>query len=308
MDCIKVYANITDADTLQKIKCFFNNCEYKYFPNNNRIIIPHENSELFSNIFSQFKDTDNLELVEIECFMLKKRTSDNFSYENQVKDGYVFDLQIVRAGKKRQLIGNSNNYQKAFVSVLLKHIIILILPTTDKFKYIFNDIEINNIIEFTQFYNFEDKLYDPYFFAFSLFVHLKKKACSIKKDLLFDFLNELQQLFDTFFTALKQHQSGLIYHEKINSHLFDGYTFIDSENILHTCLLEMIVEKINSSYGNSYFQYALPDEPVLYNIPLKDNQCIKYPSNMIHKREPYETFTDDDVIHILFKCCNHLKK
>lgn len=307
MDCVEVFKNSIDADTLQKVKVFLSKCEYKYVPDSNRIIIPHENSPLFNDIFSQLKDTSHLELIEIECFMIKKSTSDDFSYESKIKDGQIFDLQIVRSGRKNNLVGNHLKYKDEFVNVMLKQIIITIFVNNyltvkdDTFNY----TELQDIINFTQVYNFEKTLYDPHYFIFSLLIHLKR---SLKKNVLFVLFDKLQKLFSIFFAALKEHQTGLFYHKKMNKYLFDGYNFTSYEKNMHNCLLELIVEKLNSAYGNSYFQYALPNDPILYNIPLKENQCIRYPSNLIHKREPYETFTDDDVIHILFKCCNNLKK
>ena len=306
MDSINVYNDCIDTDTLKKLKDFFNKCEYIYVPDNARIIIPTKNTELFRNVFSQLqKKSDHLDLVEIECFMIKKSSPDNFSYENNINNGQIFDLQIVRSAKKNNLIGNGANYKDAFVSVLLKQIIITTF--TEKLLNInIFSTELNKIDNFTQYYNFEDTLYDPYYFCFSLLVHLK--IDHIENEKLFFLLNQLKLLFSIFFEALKKHNSGILYYEKINDYLLEGYTLSSYEKKLQYSLNELTVEKINSSYGNSYFQYALPNEPILYNIPLKDNQCIVYPSNMIHKREPYETFTDDDIIHILFKCCNNLKK
>lgn len=306
MDCVEVFKNSIDADTLQKVKVFLSKCEYKYIPDSNRIIIPHENSPLFNDIFSQLKDTSHLELIEIECFMIKKSTSDDFSYENKIKDGQIFDLQIVRSGQRNNLIGNTANYNKAFTNVLLKHILTNVFAEKLLTCYnYFSCNEINRIKVFIQSYNFEKTLHDPNYFCFSLISYLEM---NLEKDIILCLFNEAQNLFTIFFTALKAHQSGLTYHEKINDSILDSYKFNGPEKRMHSCLLEMLVEKINSSYGNSYFQYALPNDPILYNIPLKENQCIRYPSNLIHKREPYETFTDDDVIHILFKCCNNLKK
>jgi len=300
MNYVEVFNDAISKDTLIKVKQYFNNCEYKFFPESNRIKIQCDDYTLFNDIFSQIKGTCNVELIDIECFMIKENKSDDFGYEKNIKDkGCVFDLQIVRSGRNNILIGNDPQYKNQFVSVILKQIIISYFINHElRVIQNFNDRQLTKIIQFTQDYNFDKTCYDPYYFTLSFLVYINYK---FDRNLLYLLSGCLQKIFDIFFIALEQHNRGILYHEKIHDFLCDN-PYVEDEYKLHSYLLELTVEKFNSSFGNSYFQYAITNDPFLYNIPLKDNQCIKYPNNLIHRREPYETYTDDNVIHILFKC------
>jgi len=303
MNNILVNKDVIDNETLESVKLLIRNSTHRYYYDKKRIYIDHNNNEIFNNIFSQLKGSTTMKLKEIECFMVKDNTSDDFSYEKIFckEDEYIFDFHIVQKGKY-PLIGNTPSYKIDTITVLLKMFLVKSFNNCEKI------CDSKHFEDFVYSYDFESTCKNCEYFVLSLLTHLDKNGDFI----LFKHLVEhFQHFFDNFELAKQEFEKGTVYTKNIldNLETKDGkQKECKEQQIQQHILLEMNTEKINSSFGNAFLQFAILNDPILRNYPLMDNQCISFPGNLIHKREPYEAFTDDKIIHILFKCVKNLKK
>lgn len=289
MSIINIKNDVLDANTLNEVKEYIKTCIHEFKYNEKRICIHIENNNLIKKIFSKIESSDNFILTDIDCFTMNNVTEHDYIYEKQYcKEGdRIFDLQIIQRGKI-PLIGNTDSYKESLTLVLIKRLLIKYLKIN-----ICNDDKMQFIEAFLSTYNFTDTCFNPEFFAYSILSYIRKEN---NVQLFISTVKYCEQFFRDFWDAMEKSNNN-IYYSSINS------TFSNTE-----FLSEISIEKINSSVGNAYLQIAMPSDPILRNYPLKDNQYISFPGHLIHKRESYENFTDDKIIHILFKCTKNLNK
>ena len=296
MTTINVQKNVLNESTLESIKEYIFNCQGEYIDNSTKINIVVDDNTIFTEAFSQITESKEFELKDIQVFFLQKNREDTFDYEKEFSDdGIIFDLQIIKHGVRRPLIGNTSTYEKDYSNVILKT---CIMNTFKHNEMMNNRIDEDKARSFVQNYEFKENAYNVEVFLLSLLDFLK-----IPYDLQ-DFklvTATLKICFSSAMKAISLIQTNCDYYKDIDNYLFT-HDISPEMLMLHSFVIDAMVERLNSSSGYAYLQFALPNEPVLQNYILQNNQCISYPGNLIHKRFQYERFTDDKIIHILFKC------
>lgn len=297
MDAITVKKNILNDNLLDELKAYLNNCIFEYSNDNERIYLKSKKDDKYlEKLFSTLFDSNDVTLKKVESFTIKPSTSESFHFGEECENGVIIDLQIVQNGKNYPLIGNTETYEKDFFNVVFKHLLVYVFIKDINVDV---DSETNKkISDFIYTYNFKDTCYNVDLFVCLLLENIKMYY-SIEH--LIECIEHFESSFKIIFEAIKSDENGLKYHPDIMN-IFKGYNTNKKDKYLHDCLVGIEIEKLNTMSGYSYLQFALPNEPVLYNLPLIDNQCVIFPSSIIHKREPYERFTDDKIIHIVFTC------
>lgn len=295
MSNITIQQNVLNKDTLDIIKKYVFECPCEYIENSTKINVVIDDYKLFNEAFSQINNyNEPIVLKEIQCFFLKPKIEDVFDYEKDFySDGIIFDFQIVKNGTKRPLIGNTKTYAKDFSNLLLKKFIANTLSDQE----IYNSNK-DDISRFIQNYDFQNTAYDVNVFVLSL---LEYSNLSYTFQYFLSLLEKVKKCFLTYDKVISFIETNNDYYKNIDDYLFSLNLSLETRN-LHSFVIDAIVEKLNSSTGYAYLQFAIQNEPILRNYILKDNQCICYPGQIIHKRFQYERFTDDKIIHILFKC------